>query len=97
MKIQVLVFKLFLIFTKTVLKHFPLQTQSRRKSKQNHLVNIELDKMQTTRDKNKIKFASGTFNLKEYKEHKNKARKMTRKAQKDYYKNLFNEKQNGMK
>ena len=44
-----------------------------------------------------IKVIQGLLNEKEYKEHKNKTRKMMRKAQEEYYKDLFDEKQNGMK
>ena len=48
--------------------------------------------MRKTRDKNKIKKIQGLLNEKEYKEHKNKTRKMMRKAQEEYYKDLFDEK-----
>ena len=60
-------------------------------------MNKELNKMRKTRDKNKIKVIKGLLDEKEYKEHKNKTRKMMRKAQEEYYKDLFDEKQNGMK
>ena len=60
-------------------------------------MNKELNKMRKTRDKNKIKVIKGLLDEKEYKEHKNKTRKMMRKSQEEYYKDLFDEKQNGMK
>ena len=60
-------------------------------------MNKELNKMRKTRDKNKIKVIKGLLDEKEYKEHKNKTQKMMRKAQEEYYKDLFDKKQNGMK
>ena len=91
-------FQTFLdIYKKLFDEHFPLQTQSRKKSKQNPWMNKELNKMRKTRDKNKIKVIKGLLDEKEYKEHKNKTRKMMRKAQEEYYKDLFDEKQNGTK
>ena len=77
MKIQVLVSKPLSISTKKPIdKHFPLQTQSRKKSKQNPWMNKELNKMRKTRDKNKIKVVKGLFYENEYKKHENKTRKL---------------------
>ena len=39
----------------------------------------------------------GILDKKDYKKHKNKMRQMMRKAQEEYYTDLFDEKQNGMK
>ena len=56
-----------------------------------------INKLRITRDKNRKKVNQGLLDEKEYKEQKNKTRKMIRQAQEDYYKDLFDEKQNGMK
>ena len=91
-------FKTFLDIYKNLYdKNFPLQTQSRKKSKQNPWMTKELNNMRKTRDRNKIKVTQGILDEKEYKKHKNKTRQMMRKAQEEYYKDLFDEKQNGMK
>ena len=78
-------------------KHFPLQTLSRRKAKQSPWMTKELNKMRKTRDKNRILVIKGLLADEEYKKHKNKTRKMMRIAQENYFKKLFDEKQNGMK
>ena len=81
-QIRALVSKPFSIFTKNFLiKAFSLTNTITEKSKQSPWLNEELDKMRKTRDKNKIKVIKGLLDEKEYKEHKNKTRKMTRKAQ----------------
>ena len=91
-------FKTFLdIYKNLHEKNFPLQTLSRKKSKQNPWMTKEINKMRITRDKNRKKVTQGLLDEKEYKEQKNKTRKMIRQAQEDYYKDLFDEKQNGMK
>ena len=91
-------FKTFLdTYKKLHDKHFPFQTLSRKKSKQNPWMTKELNKMRNTRDKNRQKVNKGLLDEKEYKKQKNKTRKMIREAQENYYKELFDEKQNGMK
>ena len=85
------------IYTNLHNKNFPLQVLSRRKSKQNPWMTKELNNMRKVRDKNRIKVNKGLLDEKEYKIHKNKTRKLIREAQENYYKGLFDEKQNGMK
>ena len=53
--------------------------------------------MRKVRDKNRIKVDKDFLDEKEYKIHKNKTRKLIREAQENYYKGLFDEKQNVMK
>ena len=53
---------------------------------------MKINKMRITRDKNRKKVNQGLLDEKEYKEQKNKTRKMIRQAQEDYYKDLFDEK-----
>ena len=89
--------KFYGTFKKLHNKHFPLQTLSRRKSKQSPWMTKELNKMRKVRDTNRIKVNKGLLDEKEYKRHKNKLRKMMRQAQESYYTKLFDEKQNGMK
>ena len=91
-------FNFFLnLYKQTFDKNFPLQTLSRSKSKQNPWMTKELNKMRKIRDKNKLKVSKGLIDEKEYKQHRNKTRQMMRQAQEKYYKELFDEKQNGMK
>ena len=58
---------------------------------------IKLNKMRKTRDKSRILVTKGLLADEKYKKHKNKTRKIMRIAQENYFKKLFDEKQNGMK
>jgi hypothetical protein len=82
-------FKTFLdIYKKLHEKNFPLQTLSRKKSKQNPWMTKEINKMRITRDENRKKVNQGLLDEKEYKEQKNKTRKMIRNREK--IRNIYN-------
>ena len=88
-------FKTFLdIYKKLYNKILPLQT--RKNSKQNPWFTKDLNTMRKVRDEKKIKVTQGILDEKDYKNYKDTTRQMMRKAQEEYYKDLYDKKQNGM-